>query len=148
MVEGMTRSSTPGARAQPGCERRQQQVALEVVGRDGDRGLPASGVEITAVREVLQLAQQGPGFGGQGVGADRGRDAAPALHEQGVARDGTQLVKLVADGGLGHAQALGRTGDRTGFHHRQQDLKQMAVQVQMIEFAHGFHLDGGVYPGQ
>ena len=55
-----------------------------------------------------------------------------------------QLVEQVADRRLGDVQPLRRAGDRALLDHRQQQLQQVAVEVQMIELAHGDQ--SGIYP--
>ena len=51
----------------------------------------------------------------------------------------------MAHGRLGDAQALRRARDRAFLVHREQQAQQVAVQVQMIEFAHGWHEYVGLY---
>ncbi|MDT4844282.1 hypothetical protein FQZ97_782330 [compost metagenome] len=116
-------------RAQHLRQRGQQHVALEVVGGDGDGGLPACGVEGAGVRKALQLAQQFARLHGQFTRARRGDDAAPAFHEQCVAGDAAQLVELVAHGRLRDAQRLRRAGDAARLHHRHQQLQQAGIQI-------------------
>ena len=119
----------------------QQQVALEVVGGDGEGGLPASRIELARARKTLQLAQQLARLRRQRLGPRRGDDAAPGLDEQRVAGDGPQLVQQVAHRRLRDTQALRRTRDAAHLHHRHQQLQQARVQVRPIEFAHGSNHD-------
>jgi hypothetical protein len=56
--DGITRSTRPGAPGAGAHQGGQQQVALEVVGGDGEGGLPARRVELARARKALQLAQQ------------------------------------------------------------------------------------------
>lgn len=61
----------------------QQQVALEVVGRDGEGGLPARRVELARARKSLQRAEQLARLRRQRLGPRRGDDAAPDLTNSG-----------------------------------------------------------------
>jgi hypothetical protein len=110
-------------------QRRQQQLALQLVGGDGDGGLQRRGVEALGGGKAAQVFQQHAGTFGQRLGTRRGHDAAAGLHHQRVAHDGTQLVQQVAHGRLRDAQAFGRARDRAFLHHRQQQLQQPAVEV-------------------
>ena len=82
--------------AQSRRQRRQQHVALEIVGGDGHGGVPARRIESSGVGKALQLAQQFARLRGQFARARGGHDAAAALDEQRVAGDRAQLVQLVA----------------------------------------------------
>ena len=112
--DGITRSVSPGACARRRAQqRRQQQVALQVVGGDGDAGLTArrdrsrGGGEARAVRRAARA--RGAASTSRVRGGD---DAAARLHEQRVADDGAQLVEQMAHGRLRDVQALRRAGDR------------------------------------
>ena len=115
--------------AQARHQRGQQQVALEVVGGDGEGGLPARRVKFAGARKTLQLAQQLARLRCQRLGPCGGHDATAGLDEQRVARDGPQLVQQVAHGRLRDAQALRRAGDAAGLHHGHQQLQQPRIKV-------------------
>lgn len=88
--------------------------------------------------EAAQLIEQHPGIQGQGFGSGGGDDAAPRFDEQWIAHDAAQLVEQVAHRRLGDPQPLGGTGDGAFLDDGHQQLKQPAVQVQMIEIIHGW----------
>jgi len=127
--------------AQPLHQSRQQQVTLEVVGRDRDAGLPARRVEQAAAREAFDLAQQLARLRRQRFGMGGCDDAAARLDEQRVLRDRAQLVELVADRRLRHVQRLCRAGDAAGLHHRDQQLQQAHIEVRPIESVHAIYDD-------
>ena len=113
--------------AQARGQRGQKQVALKVVGGDGQLGLPGARVKLGPLGKPLHLVQHVTRGLGQGLGPGGGHDAAPALHKQRVTGDGTQLVQQVAYRRLGDAQALGRRRDAARLQHRQQQLDQVVA---------------------
>lgn len=127
------------ARAQPGEQRWQQQVALQVVGGDGEGRPQRRGVEALGRGEGAQIVQQHARTLGQRFGPRGGHDAAAGLDDQRVAGDLPQLVEQVAHRRLRHAQPFGRARDRALVHHGHQQLQQPAVEVRMINRAHGSH---------
>ncbi len=132
-------------RAQPPQQRRQQQVALQVVGRDGQRHRQRRRIEPGGGGEAAHLVEQPPRAQCQRLGMRRRHDAAAALHEQWVADDRAQLVEQVAHRRLRHAEPLRGARHRLLLDHRQQQLQQPSVEVQMIELAHGSHQYRCVY---
>jgi hypothetical protein len=126
-----------GLVAQPQQQGGQQQIALQIVGGDRKRGLEVHRIERGTGQESAHLLEQDPRRHRQRLRARGGRDTAPRLDEQGVADQIAQLVEHMADGRLGHAQALCRLRDRALLEHRQQQLQQAPVQLRWIDFVHG-----------
>jgi hypothetical protein len=125
----------PQAAQQP----RQQHVALQVVGGDGQAHVQARGLETRRQGEMAQIIKQPARTLGQHASHGSRRNAPPGFHEQRIAGNGAQLVQPMADGRLRHPQALGGTGDRAFLVDHPKQLQQPAIQIQMIEIVHGFH---------
>jgi len=117
-------------------QRRQQQVALQIVGGQGEAGLPLGRIEELALGKTLHVFQQGLRRCQQGFGARRGHDAAPGLDKQRVAHDRAQPIELVAHRRLRHPQALGGGRDRAGLRHRHQQAQQTRIECVPIKIAH------------
>jgi hypothetical protein len=109
-------------------QRRQQQVALQVVGGDGDGGLQRAGSKPAAVQSRASLPAA-RGTLRQRLGTRGGTMPRPARTNSGSPTMAAQLVQQVAHGRLRDAQAHGRARDRLLLHHRQQQLQQVAVEV-------------------
>lgn len=110
-------------------QRRQQHIALKVVGGDGESGLPARRCELSGAGKTLQLIDQLTRLRGQQLGTRCGHNAPARFDKQRVGGDVAQFVQQVAHGRLRYPQSLGRTRDRAGFHHRHQQAQQAPIQV-------------------
>ena len=100
---------------------------------------------LTADNYRVDLVQQAARMDRKLLRARRRHDPPTRFHEQGIAHDRAQLVQEMADRGLGHAEPLRRLRHRAFLDYRQQQLEQVAIQIQMIELAHESYQSPGVY---
>ena len=118
-------------------QQRQQQVALQIVGRDRQARAPGHRLEAFGGGETTQFVQDRARLYGERLGARSRHDASARLHDHRVVDQTAQLLELVTHRRLRDAESLGGARHRRGLDDRDQHLQQMAVDGRLIDFAHG-----------
>ncbi len=115
---------------------RQKQVPLVVIGSNREGELCRGGTERRARGQRLQviqnLADMGPGL----KCVAGWHNAAPGLHEQGVAQGLAQTFQRVTHRRLGNAQPDCRAGHAAFIKHRQKGAEGPEIQVECINRVH------------